>query len=128
MYHKSMTLQFSPRVKGNGSMLVFKLLLTPLFIALISLADRRWGARVGGWLVGLPLTSAPITVFLTLTLGTTFASHVAQGILMGLISQAVFCLTYAWLSFRVNWAGSWLIGWGMFGTSTVIFEQVSVPF
>jgi hypothetical protein len=117
----------SLKVKGNSHMIVFKLLLTPLFIGLIGLADRRWGARVGGWLVGLPLTSAPVTLFIALELGTTFASHMAMGILMGLISQAVFCLTYAWLSFRVNWLGSWLIGWGAFSASTFAFEQVSAP-
>jgi hypothetical protein len=108
-------------------MLVFKLLLTPLLIGLISLADRRWGAKVGGWLVGLPLTSAPVTLFIALELGTTFASHMAMGILMGLISQAVFCVTYAWFSLRVNWVGSWLIGWGAFGASTFAFEQIQVP-
>jgi hypothetical protein len=108
-------------------MLVFKLLLTPLFIGLIGLADRRWGATVAGWLVGLPLTSAPVSIFIALALGATFASQMALGILLGLISQAVFCLTYAWLSFRVNWLFSWLIGWGMLGASTFAFEQVSVP-
>ena len=108
-------------------MLVFKLLLTPLFIALISLADRRWGAKVGGWLVGLPLTSAPVTLFITLELGTTFASHVASGVLMGLISQAIFCITYGWLSLWVNWVGSWLIGWGAFFAATFAFEQISPP-
>jgi hypothetical protein len=122
-----MITSLSAREKGKGSMLVFKLLLTPLFIGLISLADRRWGAKVGGWLVGLPLTSAPVTLFIALELGTTFASHMAMGILMGLISQAVFCVTYAWLSFRVNWLLSWLIGWGTFGASTFAFEQISVP-
>jgi hypothetical protein len=108
-------------------MLVFKLLLTPLFVGLIGLADRRWGATVGGWLVGLPLTSAPVTFFIVLELGTTFAKPLAMGILMGLISQAIFCLTYAWLSFRVNWLFSWLIGWTAFGASTFAFEQFSVP-
>ena len=109
-------------------MLVLKLLLTPLFVGLISLAGRRWGTQVSGWLVGLPLTSAPITVFLSLEQGTAFASRVAQGTLMGLISQAVFCVTYAWLSFRVNWVSSWLISWGMFFASTVVFELILVSF
>ncbi|MBV9227955.1 MAG: hypothetical protein JOZ18_01485 [Chloroflexi bacterium] len=108
-------------------MLLLKLLLTPLFVGLISLAGRRWGSQVSGWLVGLPLTSAPITVFLTLEQGTTFASHVAQGILLGLLSQAVFCVTYAWLSFRINWLSSWLIGWAMFLATTLVLEQISAP-
>ncbi|HST05635.1 MAG TPA: hypothetical protein VLQ48_12990 [Chloroflexia bacterium] len=121
-------------VTGNGhgtdsmdGMLAFKLLLTPLLIGLISLAERRWGARVGGWLVGLPLTSAPVSLFIALELGTTFTSHMAIGILMGLISQAAFCLTYAWLSFRMDWVGCWLTGWAVFGASTFAFEQISVP-
>ncbi len=108
-------------------MLLFKFLLTPLFIGLISLADRRWGAKVGGLLVGLPLTSAPVTLFIALELGKPFAAHVAMGILMGMISQAVFCVTYAWLSFRVNWLGSWLIGWGAFAGATLAFEQIAPP-
>jgi hypothetical protein len=108
------------------SLLVLKLILTPLLIGLISLAERRWGTRVGGWLVGLPLTSAPVSLFIVLELGTTFASHMAVGVLLGLISQAAFCLTYAWLAFRLNWVGSWLIGWGMFGVSTLTLEQLSV--
>jgi hypothetical protein len=114
-------------IVSAGGMLFLKLLLTPLLIGLISLAERRWGATVGGWLVGLPLTSAPVTLFIALELGTTFASHMAVGILLGLISQAVFCAAYAWLSFRANWAVSWLIGWGAFGASTFVFQQISAP-
>jgi hypothetical protein len=112
----------------NGFMLVFKLLLTPLFVGLISLAGRRWGAQVSGWLVGLPLTSAPITLFLTLEQGTAFAARVAQGTMMGLISQAVFCVIYAWLSFKANWIGCWLVGWGAFFATTLVFEQITVFF
>ncbi len=109
-------------------MLAFKLILTPLFVGLASMAGRRWGSRVSGWLVGLPLTSAPITLFLALEQGTTFASRVAQGTLMGLISQALFCMTYAWLSFGVGALGCWLVGWGVFFVATFVFEQISVPF
>lgn len=108
-------------------MLVFKLLLTPLLIGLAGLADRRWGARVSGWLVGLPLTSAPLIVFVALQLGVSFAAPMAMGVLLGLSSQAAFCLTYAWLSLRVNWLGSWLIGWGAFAATTVVLQQLAVP-
>jgi len=41
-------------------MLAFKLLLTPALLGLVSLAGRRWGPAVSGWLVGLPLTSGPV--------------------------------------------------------------------
>ena len=55
-------------------LLVFKLLLTPLLIGLVSLAGRRWGPGVSGWLVGLPLTSAPVSLFLTLEQGRALKS------------------------------------------------------
>lgn len=108
-------------------MLIFKLLLTPTLILLVSLASRRWGPTVGGWLVGLPLTSAPVVLFLALDQGTTFAAQAAQGTLFGLISVGGFCLTYSWLSRRFNWAGSILIGWLVFFIVTAILEQFSIP-
>ena len=108
-------------------MLALKLLLTPLFIGLASLAGRRWGPVVSGWLVGLPLTSAPVALFLALEQGTVFASRAAQGILAGQVSQVAFCVVYAWLSFRVGWLGCWFAGWGVFFASTLILQQVSVP-
>src|SRR2546427_679588 len=58
-------------------MLLLKLLLTPLFILIITLIGRRWGSLVSGWLVGLPLTSAPVVLFLALEQGTAFASRAA---------------------------------------------------
>src|SRR5437660_633846 len=46
------------------TLLLAKLVLTPLLIAAVTLAGRRWGPGVGGWLAGLPLTSGPVSVFL----------------------------------------------------------------
>ena len=74
----------------NDGMLLLKLILTPLLIGMASVAGRRWGPVVSGWLIGLPLTSAPVALFLAFEQGTTFASRVAQGTLMGLFSQAAF--------------------------------------
>ncbi len=108
-------------------LLVFKLLLTPLLVGLVSLTGRRWGPVVSGWLVGLPLTSGPIALFLALELGNSFASTAAQGTLTGLISLAAFCLTYSWLSFRLNWIGSILISWSIFFVVTFVLQYVVIP-
>jgi hypothetical protein len=107
-------------------MFALKLVLTPLLIGLASMASRRWGSTVGGWLIGLPLTSAPVVFFLALDQGTTFAAHVAQGTLMGDASQAAFCVVYSWLSFRWRWLGCWLAGWGTFFVATLIFDHVAL--
>lgn len=45
-------------------LLALKLFLAPVLIGLVSIAGRRWGPAVGGWLVSLPLTSAPVILFL----------------------------------------------------------------
>ena len=45
-------------------MIALKLVLTPLLIGMASVAGRRWGPVVSGWLIGLPLTSAPVVLFL----------------------------------------------------------------
>jgi hypothetical protein len=42
------------------SLLTVKLIAAPLVILLATLAARRWGDAIGGWLVGLPLTSGPL--------------------------------------------------------------------
>ncbi len=67
--------------------LVLKLALTPMLIAAASLAGRRWGPGVSGCLVGLPLTSGPVTFLLALSEGTGFAAATALGPrLTGLLS------------------------------------------
>jgi hypothetical protein len=108
-------------------LLVFKLLLTPLLICLVSLVGRRWGPTVSGWLVGLPLTSGPVALFLALEQGTAFASHSAQGTLLGLISVAGFCLAYSWFSLRLSWLWSILASWGVFFVLTAVLGLVSTP-
>ncbi len=108
-------------------MLLFKLLLTPALIGLVSLAGRRWGPTVSGWLIGLPLTSGPVALFLALDQGNAFAARAAQGTLTGLISVAGFCLAYSWLSFRFSWLWSLLISWGVFFALTVVLEHIAVP-
>src|SRR5579864_924704 len=108
-------------------MFALKLLLSPALIGVVSLAGRRWGPSVSGWLIGLPLTSGPVVFLLALDQGTTFAARAAQGTLLGLISVVSFCLAYCWCSFRLNWLGSLLTGWCAFFFSTVLLLHVSAP-
>jgi hypothetical protein len=65
-------------------LLLLKLIVTPLIVGGASYAARRWGPAVGGWLVALPLTSAPVLFFLAVEQGTAFASEAAIGTLVGL--------------------------------------------
>lgn len=107
--------------------LALKIAVTPLLIAAASLAGRRWGPAVSGWLVGLPLTSGPITFFLALSHGTPFAAATAAGILAGTISQAAFCLAYGHLSRCAGWFPSLLAGCLAFAVATMLLQHVTLP-
>jgi hypothetical protein len=107
--------------------LVLKLVLTPTLIGAASLAGRRWGPAVSGWLVGLPLTSAPIALFLALNQGLPFAGAAAAGTMAGTISQAAFCLAYGWLAPRYGWLVSVVGGCSAFVMSTLVLQSMLLP-
>ena len=110
-----------------SSTLAWKLLLVPAFIGSLSLAGRRFGPAISGWLVGLPIVAGPIVFFLAVEQGSTFASSAARGTLVGLISLAAYALVYGRLSRRFAWIPTLLAGWCAFLLCTVLLDQVPVP-
>jgi hypothetical protein len=83
--------------------LPLKLTVTPVLILAASLASRRWGESVGGWFVGLPLTSGPVCFFLALDLGADFAAASCLGSLAGVVAEAAFCLGYGFVARSLGW-------------------------
>src|SRR4029077_20326398 len=67
-WDRNRRVRLSPVGGYGGAMdtLVLKVVATPLLILGARLASRRWGEIVGGWFVGLPLTSGPVCFFLAL--------------------------------------------------------------
>lgn len=107
--------------------LALKLLLTPILVGAASLAGRRWGSAVGGWLIGIPFTSGPIAFFLALSPGPRFAAEAALGIMAGAISQAAFCLAYAWTAQRSTWIASMLAATAAFSAATITLNPLRIP-
>jgi hypothetical protein len=83
-----------------------KIFLTPALIAIATLTGRRWGPSIGGWLVGLPFTSGPVSLFLALEQGTTFAAAAAAGSIAGTGAAALFAVAYAAMARRSGWPAS----------------------
>jgi hypothetical protein len=108
------------------STFALKLVLTPRLIAVATLAGRRWGPGVGGWVTGLPLTSGPVSVFLALEQGPEFAARAATGTLLGLVSVATFCVGYSASARHATWGVSAAAGVGAFVAATAILGQLSV--
>jgi hypothetical protein len=91
--------------------LLLKIVLAPVLIGLVSLAGRKWGPGISGWLLGIPVNSGPILLFLALEQGPDFAARASLGTLLGILAWAAFTLAYAWCCLRLRWWWSTLIGW-----------------
>jgi hypothetical protein len=106
--------------------LALKLVVTPVLIAGASLAGRRWGQAVGGWLVGLPLTSGPVAFFLALEQGAGFVAAVAFGSLAGALAEVAFCLAYGW-SARTGWVMALGAASVAFAVTAFGLQRVTIP-
>ncbi len=98
-------------------MLILKLTLVPFFIALITLAGRRWGSRMAGLLGGFPVVAGPIVTFLALEQGQAFGAKTAVATISAAAGVSIFALTYSWVSLRASWVwalpaavGGWCVG------------------
>ena len=111
---------------GSVDGLALKLVLTPTLIGAVSLAGRRWGPGVSGWLVGFPLTSGPVAFFLALDQGVTFAAGAAAGSMTGAAAQAAFCVLYGRWARGHQWAVPLVAGSLAFAVASVALQLVTL--
>ncbi len=107
--------------------LILKLILTPMLLASATLAARRWGPMVAGWIVGLPLTSAPVSVFLAVEQGREFAAMAAQGSMLSLMGVMAFCLAYAFAAKKASWTTCLLAALAALFSVMAILGGLSIP-
>jgi hypothetical protein len=103
--------------------LALKLVLVPAFLLLVSLASKRWGPGVAGWLAGLPIVTGPILFFLALERGAEFAAPAAAASLSAVFASVSFSVVYSHACLRLHWAissamalcawlaAAWLLAW-----------------
>ncbi|MFZ6646810.1 hypothetical protein ACO0LO_13900 [Undibacterium sp. TJN25] len=85
------------------TILVLKLLLVPSLIGAVTLAGRRWGATIAGWLSAFPIVAGPILFFIAMERGVDFARSASEGTLAAVIAILVFGLAYSWAATRLRW-------------------------
>lgn len=95
------------------SPLALKLLLVPSLIGLVSLAGRRWGPTITGWLAGLPLVAGPILFLLWLEQGTEFVRGATLYSLAAVAPTTAFAVVYAWSSRRWAWPVTTVLAYSM---------------
>jgi hypothetical protein len=104
-------------------MLLLKLILVPGLIAVVTLATRRWGPRVGGLLMSMPVVAGPTLAFYAVEQGNTFAAEATKATLIGLVAVGAFCVSYARSAARWNWPLSLASGWLTFGAVTALLYR-----
>jgi hypothetical protein len=109
-----------------NSIFFLKLLFVPSLILGVTLAGRRWGPVVAGWLSGFPIVAGPILLILSLEQGATFAAAAAQGTLLAVIAILMFTLAYVWASRRFNVFGSMLCALVMYGVALVVLQSTQI--
>jgi len=109
------------------NLLVLKLVLAPVIIGSASLAGRKWGPAISGWIIGLPLTSGPVIFFVTLSQPVSFAVNAVLGVIISGISLVLYVLTYSWLATRFRWSVALTGGLLAFAASTTLLETASFP-
>lgn len=110
-----------------NAVLLLKLLLVPLLIYLVTLAGRRWGPAVAGWLSAFPIVAGPILWTLTLEQGAAFAARAAEGTLLAVVAILVFSLAYAWASVRCGVAGSMALALLAWAGSVAVLQASHLP-
>jgi len=108
------------------TILLLRVGLAPLLMVAVTVVARRWGAEVSGLLVGLPLTSGPIVLLLSLEHGTHFGSQVALATLIGLIGVSAFCVGYGSVAGTFPWYWATLIGWIAYGVAAWSLARLAV--
>ena len=104
-----------------------KVLLAPALVVASSLAGRRWGARVSGVLVALPLVAGPILAIIAVQQGPVFGARAAASALLGLVTLVLFAVTVASVCRRTGWAASLLLGWVVCLLADAVAAAVPVP-
>ena len=84
-------------------LLLLKLTITPLLVALMSLAAQRWGPTVGGLIMGLPWMTGPILFFLGWEHGDAYVARAAAGVLVGAIAIGAHLTAYVYAARRTAW-------------------------
>jgi hypothetical protein len=114
-------------ILATVTVLALKLLLAPLLVVVSSLAGRRWGPRLAGILIVLPIVAGPILLILYLDHGSRFAAAAARAATLGIVPLALFALIFAYLSRRHGWVLTLVAGWVAVLLADLVLARLAVP-
>jgi hypothetical protein len=99
---------------------LLRLALVPTAIWLATLAARRWGHTVSGYLGGMPLIGGPITLFIAIDHGAEFAARSATFTLAGILGQGAHLLAFSHAAKAgAAWPLALAAGWTCFAAAAL---------
>lgn len=104
--------------------LCIKLLLVPSLLAAVTLAARRWGGNVAGWLGGFPIVAGPVLLVVTLEQGARFGALAAAAALAAVGPTMLFVVLYAHLSARRRWWATLILAYLAWGGAVALVALV----
>lgn len=107
--------------------LLLKLLLAPTLIGCVTLAGRRWGPTVAGWLSAFPIVAGPVLLTITAEQGPEFAASAAQGTLGAVLAVLAFSVAYARVAVRGGIAASMLAALGVYALAVLGLKTLQIP-
>lgn len=105
----------------------FKLVLVPALIGAVTLAGRRWGPSIAGWLSGFPIVVGPILFFVVYEQGTEFGVTAALGTLLGLPAVLAFNVTYCFIARKAAWLAALSCALLSYGLTAYLLLALSPP-
>ena len=112
---------------GSLGLLAVKLIGTPTIVGGATLAGRRWGPTVAGWIGGLPLASGPLTYFLAIEQSPRFAAASATATLAGMLGVAVFGVAFCRLARHGPWMLPTVAGLLLYLAMASVLLYASLP-
>lgn len=107
--------------------LLVKLLLAPALVVASTLAGRRWGPRLAGILIVLPVVAGPILLIIYLEQGPAYLTGAATAATLGVVPLAAYAVVFATVARRHGWLVSLLASCGVVIAVDVLLTAVRVP-
>ncbi len=108
------------------NILLLKVTLMPSVIALVTLAIRKWGNRIGGLIGSMPWIAGPILLFFILEQGKPFGIQSIQGSMTGILALISFCFSYSAISRKLTWLPTLLLSYGIYAITAVVFNYLQL--
>ncbi|ADB37533.1 hypothetical protein [Spirosoma linguale] len=108
------------------NVLLLKVTLMPSVIALITLAIRKWGGKIGGLIGSMPWVAGPILFFFILEQGKPFGIYSIQGSMIGILALISFCVSYSAFSRRFRWLPTLLLAYAAYTLTALVFNYLQL--